>query len=190
MLTTGGTIDKIYTAAGHLEVGEPAAPALLRTAGLAGTEGSTSRMEGSSSGMEGSVVDARVAIESVLRKDSLDMGEADRAVIADRLDAVPCPRVVITHGTDTMTDTAEFLAAQRSRWPEAVIVLTGAMQPASMAVSDAAFNLGAALTAAGLLPPGVYVCMGGTVFPAGTVRKDRDRGRFVRVPPAPTRPGS
>lgn len=181
MLTTGGTIDKVYSRAGHLEVGQPAAPALLRTAGLSLVGGAAEAA---------SVVDGRVAIETVLRKDSLDMDEADRALIAERLDALPCPRVVITHGTDTMTDTADFLAGHRSRWPEAVIVLTGALQPAAMAASDAAFNLGAALTAVRLLPPGVYVCMGATVFPAGTVRKDRDKGQFVRIAPASTQPGS
>ncbi len=159
VLTTGGTIDKVYTQTGDLEVGDPAAPALLRVGGV---------------GME------RVSIVPVLRKDSLDMDDADRALIAARLDEQACRHVVITHGTDTMTDTAEFLAGQRSRWPASVIVLTGAMQPAAMTTSDAAFNVGAAMSAARLLGPGVYVCMGGTTYAAGSVRKDRERGRFVR----------
>lgn len=169
VLATGGTIDKVYSTRGRLEVADPAAAELLRIAGV---------------DME------RVEVVPVLRKDSLDMDESDRHLIADRLDETPRPRVVITHGTDTMTDTADYLAVRRDRWPESVIVLTGAMRPAAMAVSDAAFNLGAAVGVTALLPPGVYVCMGGAVFPAGTVRKDRERGRFVARAPAEPPPSA
>lgn len=158
VLATGGTIDKIYTITGELEVGPPTAQQLLDVL----------------------TTDLRIDVRSVLAKDSLDMTDADRQALAAALDDVGTTSVVITHGTDTLTVTAEFL----SRHPSAtskVIALTGALQPAAMAVSDAALNLGVALMACQALPPGVYVCMGGRAFPAGHVRKDTPTGRFVEV---------
>ncbi|MDY6051585.1 MAG: asparaginase domain-containing protein [Rothia sp. (in: high G+C Gram-positive bacteria)] len=86
--------------------------------------------------------------------------------------------VLATGGTDTMPETARYLEAQ-ARLGEKVVVLTGAMQPASMRQSDAIFNLGAAVAALNLLQPGVYISMRGRVFPASAVRKDRARGIFL-----------
>ena len=156
VLATGGTIDKIYTIAGELEIGPPAAQRLL----------------------DALTTDLRIEVRAVIAKDSLDITEADRRELAGALDEVATSSVVITHGTDTLTDTAEYLdrhGAGRSK----VVVLTGALQPAAMAVSDAALNLGAALVACRTLAAGVYVCMGGRVFPAGAVRKDASTGRFL-----------
>ncbi len=158
VLATGGTIDKVYAITGELEVGPPAAERLLDVL----------------------TTDLRIEVRSVLAKDSLDMTDADRWTLTDALDEVATTAVVITHGTDTLTDTAEYLAQHRSG-AGAVIVLTGALQPAAMAVSDAALNLGAALVASQTLSPGVYVCMGGRVFPAGAVRKDPATGRFLSI---------
>lgn len=160
VLATGGTIDKIYSIAGELEIGPPAAQRLLEVLRT----------------------DLRIDVRSVIAKDSLDMTDADRQALADALDDVGTTSVVITHGTDTLTVTAEYL----SRHPSAtskVIALTGALQPAAMTVSDAALNLGVALMACQVLPPGVYVCMGGRAFPAGHVRKDPSSGQFLSTPP-------
>lgn len=160
VIATGGTIDKVYTLAGELEVGPPAADALLEEAGA----------------------DSVLALESVLAKDSLDLTEADREALTRRLDALDAEHVVVTHGTDTLTTTAEHLARHARDLDRKVVVLTGAMQPAAMHGSDAAFNLGGAVVACQVLPPGVHVCMNGRVFPAGAVVKDRARGRFVPAP--------
>ncbi|AZZ53882.1 MULTISPECIES: asparaginase domain-containing protein [Rathayibacter] len=153
VLTTGGTIDKEYSLAGELEIGAPTIPRLL--------EPVLSTLE--------------FRVEEVLRKDSLDLDDADRALIRERVLSAEEDRIVLTHGTDTMTLTAEALGAVRDR----VVVLTGAMQPARMRDSDAAFNLGAAVAAVQLLPPGVYLAMSGRVLPAGAVVKDRAAGIFL-----------
>ncbi|MBW3619582.1 MAG: asparaginase [Actinobacteria bacterium] len=164
VLATGGTIDKIYAVTGQLEIGPPAARWLLDTL----------------------TTDLRIEVRSILAKDSLDITSADRRTIADALDDVETPSVVITHGTDTLTDTAEYLR-QHAAGTSRVIVLTGALRPAAMIDSDAALNLGAALMASQTLGAGVYVCMGGRVFPAGAVRKDASTGRFLTPPARGTR---
>ena len=105
------------------------------------------------------------------------MTDADRAELAAALNAVRDEQVIITHGTDTMSETARYLA-EHADVGQKTVVLTGAMQPAVMARSDAEFNLGAALSAVNLLPPGVYISMSGRIFPAASVRKDRARGIF------------
>ena len=114
-------------------------------------------------------------IEHVFQLDSLDMTDDDRAVIAERCAAAPEDRLVVTHGTSTMAETARYLA-DRSL-PKA-IVLTGAMRPHSLYVSDASFNLGGALVAAQALDAGVYAVMNGRVFGASEVRKNTELGRF------------
>lgn len=157
LLTTGGTIDKIYSLAGELEIGDPAAAEILEIVRPT----------------------VPVTVESVLRKDSLDIVDADRQVLVDRLNTLEATHVVITHGTDTMTQTADYVLAHAENLAEKVIVFTGAMQPASLKVTDSHFNLGAALAAVQLLTPGVYLAMSGRIFPAGTVVKDRARGQFV-----------
>ncbi len=157
VLTTGGTIDKAYfDALSEYQIVESGIPALLK--------------------------EARVAlpyrIEEVCRKDSLDLTDADRAEIARRAKHACESRIVITHGTDTMTETAVVLAAQVSG---KVIVLTGALSPARFAETDAPFNLGMAFAAAQTCPPGVWIAMSGEVFDGLKVRKDREAGRFVAI---------
>jgi L-asparaginase len=102
--------------------------------------------------------------------------EADRALIAAAAREAPESRVVVTHGTDTMTETAKVLAAEV---PGKTIVLTGALSLARFADSDAAFNLGMAFATAQVADPGVWIAMSGEVFDGLKVRKDRAAGRFV-----------
>ena len=116
-------------------------------------------------------------VEEVMRKDSLDMDDTDRATIAARAAAAEAMRIVITHGTDTMTETAKALAAI----PGKTIVLVGALAPARFTESDAPFNLGMAFATVQVAPPGIYITMNGTVFQADQVVKDRVAGRFVQI---------
>jgi len=116
-------------------------------------------------------------VEEVMRKDSLEMDDADRAKIAARVAASDAARIVITHGTDTMTETAKALAGIAGK----TIVLVGALAPARFAESDATFNLGMAFATVQVAKPGVYITMNGTVFEAGKVVKDREAGRFVEI---------
>lgn len=109
-----------------------------------------------------------------MRKDSLEINDEDRAAIRAACEAAPEPRILITHGTDTMSLTAEKLTGI----PGKTIVLTGALAPARFKTTDAIFNLGLALGAVQSLPPGVHLAMNGTIFEAGKVRKNREAGRF------------
>lgn len=157
ILTTGGTIDKNYfDALSEYQIVESGIPALLK--------------------------EARVAlphrVEEVCRKDSLDLTDADRAEIASRAAEAPESRIVITHGTDTMTETAKVLAA---KVPGKTIVLTGALSPARFAETDAPFNLGMAFATAQVAPPGAWIVMSGEVFDGLKVRKDRAAGKFVAL---------
>ena len=157
-LTPGGTIDKIYfDATSEYEVGPPQVATVLE-------EGNTTFEH---------------SIEPVLAKDSLDLTEADRALIRQHVALCPGHRIIITHGTDTMVETARALAGIAGK----TIVLTGAMQPAGFKTSDAEFNLGVAIGAVQALPPGVYIAMNGQIFDPAHVRKDRDRKRFVPIDP-------
>jgi len=157
VLTTGGTIDKNYfDALSEYQVVDSAIGELLR--------------------------EARVAlpfrIEEACRKDSLELTDSDRLEIARRAREAPERRIVVTHGTDTMTETADLLATQV---PGKTIVLTGALTPARFADSDASFNLGMAFAASQIAAPGVWIAMSGQVFDGLKVRKDREAGRFVAV---------
>ncbi len=115
-------------------------------------------------------------VQTLMLKDSLAMTEADRRRILNACRRAKETRLVVTHGTDTMTDTAAFLA---KRLAGKTVVLTGAMRPYRVGSSDGLFNLGSALSFAQVLPPGVFVAMNGLVFPWDRVRKDRRRGIFV-----------
>jgi L-asparaginase len=121
-----------------------------------------------------------VAIETVMLIDSLQMTDADRAVIAGRCRACAETRLVVTHGTDTMVETAAAIAA---RTTEKVVVLTGAMIPYAFGSSDGLFNLGSALSLVQALPPGVYVAMNGQHFRWDRVRKNRGTGVFEAILP-------
>lgn len=154
VLTTGGTIDKLYfDALSQYQVGESVTARLLEL---------------------GRVTHPFRLVE-LMRKDSLDLDDADRAAIAAQVADAEEARVVITHGTDTMTVTAKALAAI----PGKTIVLVGALAPARFSDSDASFNLGMAFATAQVAPPGVYITMNGSVFPALEVAKDRAKGVFV-----------
>ncbi|WP_028588608.1 asparaginase domain-containing protein [Desulfocurvus vexinensis] len=118
---------------------------------------------------------ADVAIETVMLKDSLFMQDQDRELILSRVLAAPEDKVVITHGTDTMPETARIIGAAGTG---RTVVLVGAMVPYSFVHSDALFNLGCAFSAVQLLPPGVYITMNGKVFTWDNVRKNRERGEF------------
>lgn len=156
IFSTGGTIDKVYfDALSEYQIGEPMVGELLE--------------------------DARVgfdyAIESLVKKDSLELDDADRELIHARVAACPAEYILITHGTDTMTITAAALADIDNK----VIVLTGAMQPARFRASDAPFNVGLAIGALNTCQPGVYIAMSGRVFAADGVRKNRLAGKFEGV---------
>lgn len=120
-----------------------------------------------------------IAVEEIFLKDSLAMTDDDRLLVARACERAAERRIVVTHGTDTMTHTAEALATGEPL-PGKTIVLTGAMVPYSFGrYSDALFNLGAALAFSATLPAGVYVAMNGLAHASGNVRKDRARGVFV-----------
>jgi L-asparaginase len=155
-LTTGGTIDKIYfDDSSRFEVGESQVEHILREA----------------------LVDIDYEVVSLLRKDSLDIDEADRARIRDYIERDSAERYVITHGTDTMVKTALALDGLGER----VIVLTGALSPARFRSTDAVFNVGMATAAAQTLGPGVYIAMSGTIFAADQVVKNREKNRFESI---------
>ncbi|MXO70800.1 asparaginase domain-containing protein [Alteraurantiacibacter buctensis] len=157
VLTTGGTIDKNYfDALSEYQITDSGIPALLG--------------------------EARVALPfrvvELMRKDSLELTEADRLLVAAAAREAPESRIVITHGTDTMTETARVLAAEV---PGKTIVLTGALSPARFAETDAPFNLGMAFATAQVAPPGVWIAMSGEVFDGLKVKKDRAAGKFVAI---------
>ncbi|MBV8553874.1 MAG: asparaginase [Acidobacteriaceae bacterium] len=116
-----------------------------------------------------------VELRTLMMVDSLDMTDADRNLIVEQCRAIPEARIVITHGTDTMAETARVLA---SSIESKTIVLTGAMIPYKFGSSDGLFNLGSALAFVQTLPPGVYLVMNGRCFDAGRVRKNRQTGIF------------
>ena len=155
-LTTGGTIDKIYfDAKSEFEVGPPQVSELLNDANVAFEH----------------------EVESILRKDSLDLTEADRALIRGRVAADPAAHIIVTHGTDTMIQTALALKGI----PGKTIVLTGSIQPARLRVTDAGFNLGVAVMAVQTLPPGVYIAMNGRIFNPEACRKNAASHRFEEI---------
>jgi L-asparaginase len=116
-----------------------------------------------------------LSIETLMMKDSLDFVEEDRATIAAAINNTQSSKILITHGTDTMTLTAEYLI---DKCKEKTIVLTGAMVPYKFGSSDGLFNLGSALAFVQVLSPGVYIIMNGKVFEAGKVQKNIDKGEF------------
>lgn len=116
-------------------------------------------------------------LQVVMMKDSLQMTEDDRRQILAACLSCAESRIVITHGTDTMEDTARFLAGKVR---EKTVVLTGAMIPYTFGSSDGMFNLGSALSFVQILPSGVFVAMNGRVFNPHQVHKDRKRGVFVQ----------
>ncbi len=156
ILTTGGTIDKAYfDALSEYQIVESGIPEVLAQARVA----------------------LPFRVMELMRKDSLELTDADRALIAAAVRQAPEAHVVITHGTDTMTETAKALADITGK----TIVLTGALSPARFAETDAPFNLGMAFATAQIAAPGVWIAMSGQVFDGLKVRKDRTAGKFVAI---------
>ncbi|MEN8719416.1 MAG: asparaginase domain-containing protein [Oceanococcaceae bacterium] len=157
ILTTGGTIDKVYfDALSAYQIGPPQALDILREAGVC----------------------AVYRIVPLLRKDSLEIDAADRAQIVAAARRSVATRLLITHGTDTMVATAQALLADATLAASKTIVLVGAMQPALLRESDARFNIGFAWAAVQTLPPGVYLTMNGRIHDPRQTRKNRAAGRF------------
>jgi L-asparaginase len=123
----------------------------------------------------------QTTIRTVMMIDSLEMTEADRALIVQNCLQSDENRIVITHGTDTMTETAAAISQAVSG---KTVVLTGAMIPYAFGSSDGLFNLGSALSFVQVLPPGVYISMNGKCFPWDRVRKNRERSEFEEISPA------
>lgn len=119
-----------------------------------------------------------VEIRTLMMVDSLEMTEEDRNLIAEHCRKSKENRIIITHGTDTMADTARILA---SKVTDKTIVITGAMIPYKFGSSDGLFNLGSALAFVQTLPPGVYVVMNGRYFHANNVKKNKETGEFEEV---------
>lgn len=119
-----------------------------------------------------------VHIKKLMLIDSLDMTEEQRQGLANECNLCEEQRIIITHGTDTMADTAKLLAAEVKN---KTIVLTGAMIPIAFGSSDGLFNLGSALAFAQALPPGVYVAMNGSYFDHDNVRKNKQTGVFEKI---------
>lgn len=156
VLTTGGTIDKLYfDALSEYQVGDSVVERVFRTAR----------------------VSLPFRVVELMRKDSLELTDADRAAIRRAALDAEERSVIVTHGTDTMTETAQALGGIAGK----TIVLVGALAPARFAESDATFNLGMALATAQVAGAGVWIAMNGTVFPGHRVRKDRDAGGFVAL---------
>ncbi len=119
-----------------------------------------------------------LSIDTLMMKDSLDFDENDRKQIATACSSAKEDRILITHGTDTMTVTASYL---QQNCTNKTIVLTGAMIPYKFGSSDGLFNLGSALAFVQVLPPGVYIAMNGKIFEADKVKKNTDKGEFERI---------
>lgn len=153
VITTGGTIDKVYfDAKSDYQVGAPQIGQILAQLEVA---------------FEFEVI-------PVLRKDSLDMDDSDRITIREAIIQQPHRHVLVTHGTDTMVDTARALGAI----PGKAIVLTGALNPARFQGSDAVFNVGCAVGAVQTAPNGVWIAMNGRIWDPAQVRKNRAENRF------------
>ena len=155
ILVTGGTFDKKYDElSGRLFFRETQVPEMLRLG--------RSRLD--------------VTVETAMMVDSLDLDTTGRASIVARCAAAPERAILVTHGTDTMVETARALAAAGLR--DKTIVLTGAMVPYAFGSSDGLFNLGSALSFVQVLPPGVYIAMNGQHFRWDEVQKNRTTGTF------------
>jgi L-asparaginase len=116
-------------------------------------------------------------VVNVLRKDSLEITDEDRALIRATIEAAPERAIVVTHGTDTMAETGRVLGGI----PGKVVVLTGSLHPARFKSSDAVFNVASAVTAVQTLPEGVYITMNGRIYDPGRVRKNRELNVFEEI---------
>jgi L-asparaginase len=153
---TGGTIDKVYfDAKSEYQVGAPQVEEILKDSNVA----------------------FEYEVESILQKDSLEMTAEDRQIVRQIIENEPCEKIVITHGTDTMVETARALIGI----PDKTIVFTGAMEPARSRYTDATFNVGCAIGAVQTLPTGVYIAMNGCLYKADKVQKNYEAKRFEAI---------
>ena len=158
MIITGGTIDKRYNELnGEMYFPETHLPAMLQQ--------SRCKLD--------------IDLQLLMLKDSLAMTDTDREVLRQACSTTGEQQIIVTHGTDTMVESAQYLARAIT---DKTIVLVGAMVPYMVSQSDALFNLGCALTAVQLLPVGVYITMNGKVFSWDKVKKDRQAGEFKAYP--------
>jgi len=156
IVTTGGTIDKVYfDDKSDFQVGEPQIGRILHELGVA----------------------FRFNVIPILRKDSLHINAEDRELLRAAIAAQATRHVLVTHGTDTMVETAQVLASITDK----TIVLTGALNPARFRGSDAEFNIGTAVGAVQSLPPGVYIAMNGRIWDPRKVRKNVAANRFEAI---------
>lgn len=154
LLLTGGTIDKHYNESnGELDFDDSHLPEILKL----GRNQSD------------------IVIEQLMLKDSLEMGDADRQLILEACQRSKQSKILITHGTDTMVDTAQVLGHEKL---DKIIVLLGAMVPYVFKHSDAMFNVGFSLAAVQVLSEGVYVAMNGKIFNYDEVFKNKEKGQF------------
>lgn len=154
IFTTGGTIDKVYfDALSEYHIGPTPLPDILAE----------------------NNVHVPHRVTQLMRKDSLELTDADRRDIHAAIVASDADKILVTHGTDTMVETGLVLGDIEGK----TIVITGAMQPATLRNSDAEFNVGFALAATQTLPAGVYIAMNGEIFDPAKTRKDRSAHRFI-----------
>jgi len=157
VVTTGGTIDKIYfDDKSDYQIGDPQIGRMLQELGVA----------------------FRFTVIPIIRKDSLHITAEDRELVRATIAAQPARHVLVTHGTDSMVETARILATVEDK----TIVLTGALSPARFRGSDAEFNIGCAVGAVQSRPPGVYIAMNGRIWDPARVRKNVEANRFEPVP--------
>ncbi len=157
IITTGGTFDKQYDAiSGELTFRESQLPRILGQSRCTLT----------------------VHLEGPLAVDSLYMTEEQRVEVAQTCQHSAEDKIIIVHGTDTMCNTAKVIAQSLGEGNTKTVVLTGAMIPYSLEGSDAIFNLGCAISAVQLLPPGVYLTMSGRIFSWDNCRKNKEKGIF------------
>ena len=157
-IQTGGTIDKDYpkqTKGFAFEIGEPSVKRILEKINP----------------------DFEFEIISLLKKDSLDITNEDREEIRETCKKIENNKIIITHGTDTMIETAKYLHEIKNK----VIVLTGAMKPEKFSDSDAMFQIGSAIGALNCLENGIYIAMNGNIFPADKVKRNMKTGQFIEV---------
>lgn len=156
IFTTGGTIDKLYfDDASEYKIGHPVIEDLLNAFNVA----------------------FKFEVVSLMKKDSLYMNDVDREIIRKAIEKSDGRYFLITHGTDSMVDTANYLADIKDK----TIVLTGALTPAKFQNTDAIFNIGCAIAAVQTLRSGAWVVMNGKVWDPTHVAKNRDENRFVQV---------
>lgn len=157
-IQTGGTIDKDYPKVANGYAFEITTPAVERI------------LKRTNPNFESEII-------SLFKKDSLDITEEDRGKIKEACESTDADKIIITHGTDTMVQTAEKLSQIKDK----TIILTGASRPERFFESDASFNIGVAVAAVELCDPGIYIAMSGRIYPYDKVKKNPQTGQFIET---------